>query len=348
MGSARDLARKNLGKRHLVYFFECHDAPFAVLTSAKLTEWETGLLDDFHLGKTARAAGKVRTQSFLQALQVATLEVAKPVELRMDWNHTDQPPILPSPQKRKKMIRKRPRKESEDMESSSTDDKGPSGKRLNCKSKSKNGKKRTTHGFPLLDNSAALTQGPQFPTRRNLMHTMEFLGIDASNGVGKMSFGVDGDLFVKVLRKPALPTEHLPSAIITTITTSNSHERVPKGIESCQKDTKSEGPTPVTLKSTAKNVGFVKLASRKTSTFAQARIAIEDELVPDMLPANVAWRFFVPGLGPMTLKQEESMGPMLSFLRQTTSDVNLGNGSLAAPLKVFVVDLGTIASTSVT
>ena len=38
IGSARNLARKNLGKRHLVYFFECHEAPFAVLTSAKLTK----------------------------------------------------------------------------------------------------------------------------------------------------------------------------------------------------------------------------------------------------------------------------------------------------------------------
>lgn len=37
VGNARTLARKNLGKRHLVYFFECHDAPFAVLTSAKIT-----------------------------------------------------------------------------------------------------------------------------------------------------------------------------------------------------------------------------------------------------------------------------------------------------------------------
>lgn len=40
VGSARQLARKHLGKRHLVYFFECHDAPFACLVSSSLhTPW---------------------------------------------------------------------------------------------------------------------------------------------------------------------------------------------------------------------------------------------------------------------------------------------------------------------
>jgi hypothetical protein len=85
VGSARNLARKNLGRRHLVYFFECHDAPFACLTTSKITKWEDGLMDDFHLGKTARSAGKARTQSFQQALQAATIELAKPIEMRMDW-----------------------------------------------------------------------------------------------------------------------------------------------------------------------------------------------------------------------------------------------------------------------
>mmetsp|Transcript_10791 Transcript_10791/g.19857 ORF Transcript_10791/g.19857 Transcript_10791/m.19857 type:complete len:233 (-) Transcript_10791:2081-2779(-) len=52
VGTARKLARQNLGKKHLVYFFECHDAPFTVLTSSKITKWEDGLTDDFHLGKS--------------------------------------------------------------------------------------------------------------------------------------------------------------------------------------------------------------------------------------------------------------------------------------------------------
>lgn len=39
IGNVRQLAKKNLGKRHLVYFFECHDAPFSVLTTSKITKY---------------------------------------------------------------------------------------------------------------------------------------------------------------------------------------------------------------------------------------------------------------------------------------------------------------------
>jgi hypothetical protein len=39
IGNVRQLAKKNLGKRHLVYFLECHDAPFSVLTTSKITKY---------------------------------------------------------------------------------------------------------------------------------------------------------------------------------------------------------------------------------------------------------------------------------------------------------------------
>ena len=86
------------------------------------------------------------------------------------------------------------------------------------------------------------------------------------------------------------------------------------------------------------NVGFVKLASRKNSTFAQARSVIVQELVPDCIDADSKWKFFVPTLGPVSLKQEESLGPLFSFLQDTTSDARVGNGSLRHPLKVIIVD----------
>lgn len=38
-GNVRQLAKKNLGKRHMVYFFECHDAPFSVVTSSKIIKY---------------------------------------------------------------------------------------------------------------------------------------------------------------------------------------------------------------------------------------------------------------------------------------------------------------------
>ncbi|CAJ1948639.1 unnamed protein product [Cylindrotheca closterium] len=99
VGSARLLAKKHLGKRYLVFFFECHDAPFTVLAESKIQRWEGGLVDDLHLGKTARSSGKLRFQAFQQALQAARIEAGKPKILRMDWNHKKL--SYPSPKDRK-------------------------------------------------------------------------------------------------------------------------------------------------------------------------------------------------------------------------------------------------------
>lgn len=90
VGGARELARKNLGKRHLVYFFECLMAPFSVLGENKLVSWEVGLAENYHLGKTALAHSKARDKMFRQALHMACLEEGKPVDLRMIWNHQQE------------------------------------------------------------------------------------------------------------------------------------------------------------------------------------------------------------------------------------------------------------------
>ena len=116
----------------------------------------------------------------------------------------------------------------------------------------------------------------------------------------------DGELFLKLLKKESLPIEG------------------------------SEG---VTSGFSSKNVGFVKLTSRKSNTFADARLVIQQELIPDTLSSHVEWRFFVPGLGPVSTRQESSLGPMFSFLRRTTLDANLGDGTLLHPLKIFIVEL---------
>lgn len=107
-GSARQTARKNLGKKHLIYFFECHEAPFAVLGGSKLCNWTEGVAENYYLGKTARAAGRHRGRQFQQAFQAAIVEEDKPLEMRLDWNRSsdDQPQLLPIPRKIRK--RKRP------------------------------------------------------------------------------------------------------------------------------------------------------------------------------------------------------------------------------------------------
>lgn len=276
VGSARQLARKHLGKRHLAYFFECHDAPFACLVDSKMAKWEDGLLEDYHLGKTAKASGRARMRLFQQALQAATVELGKPVELRMEFNHTDQPQILPSPKFRK------PKRRSITQ---------------NNKKPESGSKRRNIRGFPLLSSAVSVdsTQN-QIPTRRNLSRAIEALAVASTESATDSP--EDGELCCKLLKK-----------------------------------------SPQAFNDTLSSVGFIKLPSRKNSTFEDARTLVETELVPDCLPAEKEWRFFIPTLGPMSRKQESTLGPLYKFLRLTTCDPNLGDGTLMHPLKLVILDL---------
>lgn len=118
VGGARELARKNLGKRHLVYFFECLMAPFSVLGDTKLVKWEKGLADDYHLGRNALGHSKARGKMFQQAMHIACLEEGKPIDLRMIWNHQGDEPLehIPLSPPGKRPQRKRPRRPKESPE----------------------------------------------------------------------------------------------------------------------------------------------------------------------------------------------------------------------------------------
>jgi hypothetical protein len=282
VGSARQLARKHLGKRQLAYFFECHDAPFACLVDSKMAKWEDGLLDDYHLGKTAKASGRARMRLFQQALQAATVELGKPVELRMEFNHTDQPQILPSPKFKKPKRRLIAR---------------------NNKSPSSGSKRQNIRGFPLLSSTTSMDPlQNQLSTRRNLNRAIEALAVAST--VNEADSPEDGELCCKLLqRAPDIPN------------------------------------TSVANESSLSNIGFIKLPSRKKSTFEEARKIIEQELIPDCLSREKEWMFFVPSLGPMSRKQESTLGPLYQFLRLTTCDPNLGDGTLMHPLKLVILDL---------
>ena len=369
VGNARQLARKNLGKRHLVYFFECHEAPFAVLTNSKITAWEKGLLEDYHLGKAAKGAGRLRTVLFEQALQAATLELSKPIEMRLDWNHTEQPQVLPSPKpilpKRRSVTnanrhstsntstannsnnnsnsipdhkgdKKRPRESGDQSSiegaaanrSSTSFQEGR--RRVRNATSSGRRPRRGGSGFDLLSSASSAAEGekdmlahtltsePQMSTRRNLIHAMEELATMATMSATQIESSEDGELYCKLLQR-ILPLDG--SAVPARATTP----------------TKST-PSSASSESSVVNIGFVKLPSRKKSTFAHARTVIQQELVPDVLSPTADWKFYVPSLGPVSSRQEESLGPMLPFLQNATSDPRLGNGSLRNPLKVIIVD----------
>lgn len=92
------------------------------------------------------------------------------------------------------------------------------------------------------------------------------------------------------------------------------------------------------------NLGFITLPSRQSATFAAIRRSVENDLDDDMLPSDdrgtrKRWKFYVPKLGPMSVKQEGRIGPALEFLTSTTEDIQLGNGTASNPLKVVIMDI---------
>lgn len=99
------------------------------------------------------------------------------------------------------------------------------------------------------------------------------------------------------------------------------------------------------------NIGFIKMPNR-SCTFADARDIMMRDLDQDedCLPSK--FKFFVPNLGPMSIKQEHKFGPMLDFLVGADSDGDMsedeikrvaeqfGDGSKQHPLKVMVYKFG--------
>ena len=274
VGGARQLARKNLGKRHLIYFFECNEAPFTVLGDNRLTQWEDGFIEEYDLGKVAKSGGKNRYTHFERALYVAQLEAGRPIEARMDWNHQSVPPQAKIP---KQKISSSPESQ----------------------------KKRT----PALrrSSSSGVSGGVN---RKNLNFAMDSLNDQGEANAIEQS--EDGVLVCKILKRlPAAGAE------FTSVT---------EGMEF------------------STNLGFITLPSRQSATFATIRQSVESDLDDDMLPTDdkgnkKKWKFYVPKLGPMSVKQESTLGSALDFLRSTTGDIQLGNGTTSNPLKIVIMDV---------
>ena len=84
-------------------------------------------------------------------------------------------------------------------------------------------------------------------------------------------------------------------------------------------------------------VGVVTLPSQKRSTFADVRRYIKEDL--DTLPVEWAWRFWVPGLGILSTRQESKFGGMLSFLMKTCpAGTVMGKGTASDPVQVVLVE----------
>lgn len=86
-----------------------------------------------------------------------------------------------------------------------------------------------------------------------------------------------------------------------------------------------------------KIIGFIKLDSRE-STFEDARVAIEKDLVPEELDTDFNWRFHIDTLGPVSRKQESSLGPILKLVRNHSDSCD---GSIVHPICLKITEWKT-------
>lgn len=95
---------------------------------------------------------------------------------------------------------------------------------------------------------------------------------------------------------------------------------------------------PSTIDDAKVNVGFIALPCKKKSTFADVRKVMMRDLDEDCIPRDTKWKFYIPNLGPMSMKQEVVFGPVLIFLQKSTINEQLGDGSSRNPLKIIIFE----------
>eukprot|EP00593_Proboscia_inermis_P003321 CAMPEP_0171299436 /NCGR_PEP_ID=MMETSP0816-20121228/8257_1 /TAXON_ID=420281 /ORGANISM="Proboscia inermis, Strain CCAP1064/1" /LENGTH=497 /DNA_ID=CAMNT_0011775233 /DNA_START=197 /DNA_END=1690 /DNA_ORIENTATION=- len=359
VGSARSLGKKHMGKKHLIYFFECHDAPFTVLTSSRICNWEDGLQEEYDLGRTARSIGKVRTTMFEQALQAANIEIGKPIELRLEWNHrmpfgtTALPPTTVN-------VPKKPTSEPVVIQSNKVSECNAD----NLLSLVGTSEKRK-RGRPPKAASQTNVQEQQQPTRAvvrsrrlkdnetmcvqealALANALELSKVEAAAAAAVCSADNHSDISSVEEELPCRPgtssgavvsrRENFMAALSCNNTnfpvTTDIIEQV-DGPLFCKLLLKGIDTSDASL-----NIGFVTLSSRRDATFADVRKLVEEDLDDDCIPRT--WKFFAPKLGPVSRKQERKL-EILDFLCGTTSDARLGNGTSRNPLRVIMEDFSS-------
>lgn len=333
VSSARTLARRNAGKMHLVYFLECHDAPFTVLSSDQIVDWEVGLAWGYHEGVASRDNTK-RGVAFDGALQQAMVEFMKPIDMRLDWNHHTNNGADSSGAGNS----------ASTLGMAST---LPPATRL---SSAKKGRKKggnaslsdATGSDVDMETSSQCSgsSGPVANVRRNgrqqhrLRSDLKFLNearklakvskISIPDALAQLSLEENAR---NIIGNTQSRRTNLQSALQSLCGDERSDQELANGdVLNCKIFVWDEGTTCV---------GFVTLPNRESTKFDECRANIEANLcgTNSEIPQN--WIFFVPKLGPISLKQEIKLS-VLPFLSSATPGVTLGDGSEQNPLRVLI------------
>jgi len=324
VGNARSLGKRHLGKKHLVYFFECHDAPFATLNENKICPWLEGFQEEYDLGKTAKAMSKSRGALFHKALMIANIEFEKPVELRLDWNHQDDDLNI----KGSSRLSPRPQEEigttpNEKVQQQNEDQIHQENENI------VNTRRKTRSGNLSLQQSPSRIQIGLSRTRRKSRNSSQSLSEDIAKDTNISPAKTKEHLpSKKVALKEALNTPHTKTRVKVK---RNNINAVLNSLSSFESENKSrEPPVFCTIflrkptnnlqesnlhtnstenESYLYNIGFISLNS-SDRTYKDAREAIENEMCEnEVLSSSIptTWKFYAPNLGLMSQLQESQM-----------------------------------------
>jgi len=295
---ARSQARKHLRSKHLCYFYQCAECPFSILSEKKIKDWLEGLSEDFHLGRAAKSHGKQRFRSFQQAMEVACLELEKTVHERLDWEHTatsktttaptdPAAPQLLSPAAMVAKTIQRQRQRSQIMSRASTPDSATAAMDLPAVSSANSASAFHQQGSSVDERISSSSKRTTNTNQRSRLKKPAAKPEKSQKRKRRRSHS-EGEQEGRDYSPPKGAVVPIHSELVCKI----------KFLHQAPQSGDLEG---------ARDVGFVLLKSRQTSTFQDARTAIEDVLVSDVLPAELQWRFHVPRLGPVSLKQEATL-----------------------------------------
>ncbi len=328
VGGARKLALKNMGKKHLVYFFGCTDAPFTVLPDNKCMAWIDGLMEDWDTGKVAKSTGKNRAMMFEWALQAAITENDKPIECRLDWNHEEDPFIINN----KVKIQQNQVIGGVGVASNNNSD---NKKKASTNTSVQNEKKRKRSKSVNQDDKNDDNVEPMRKSNRSAKPSSLLASLQQQQEEKKKKKKTNHQSVTDVLLhaihdateiEDSFDNDHGDQFFCKILFKSKSS----KSVGNSESDEDKNGMYDV-------NIGFIML-SKKSSTFADARKKIKSEFDEDNDLMLSNWKFYIPHLGPMSKKQETMFGSMFEMLLKN-GDGRIGSGSSRNPLKVIIYEI---------
>lgn len=345
MGAPRQRALKSLGKKFLVFYLECHESPFDLLPESKLVVWEDGLAQGFHLAKPQKGTSRQYSARFQAALKYS------PIPLDAEAPSGESPltqKIISSDKKAPVVTGNKRKKRSGTIENDYVNHEG-----LRKQPRRSSGPDASvahvvpSSDFKIIKKRKKVTQRH---SEASEAHSEKY--DDASEAAKESAASSEACDIVQKVMKEYIKTEK-DQGSADSGGKEGEHEEENEEEEQESDATSKEGNDEdeysedagelyckvfVETESVPEGtcVGFIELPSRSRSTFSDARAKIEETFEPHLLYDD--WRFRHPKLGPVSMRLEKKIGPMLAYLNKGSRGAAAPDGTIDDPARVTIIE----------